>query len=238
MHVDRHPRVVVDRVPDRDDRALIRDPARRRHERDPGVGDHHDRGADEVQPETEAEMNQRMELPPAVVVGVEEERLREEEQHVGKKCRREHAHQVVRELRIQDDEHERQECSERRRERERDREELRELVREPVVAHILGLVADHLDDEREERNGKDEGRKQEVELRDRPDGDAAPDDRERPVFDLRVRLCAGLALCLCLLGGHSLGAGHDVDGRGRSPVRLSCIRGSPAARPSTRHRRT
>ena len=43
---------------------------------------------------------------------------------------------------------------------------------------VSGLVADRLDDEREDRDGKDEGREQQVELRDRPDGHAAPDDGE------------------------------------------------------------
>ena len=114
-------------------------------------------------------MQQRMELSPAVVVRVEEERLEEEQQNVGQKRRREHAHQVVRELRIQHDEHERQERPERRGQREGHGEELRELVRELVVSHVAGLVADHLDDEREERNGQDERREQQVELRDRPD---------------------------------------------------------------------
>ena len=127
-------------------------------------------------------MHQRMELPPAVVVGVEEEGLEEEEQDVREKGGGEHAHQVVRELRIQDDEHERQERPEGRRERERHGEELRELVREPVVSQISGLVADRLDDEREDRDGKDERRKQQVELRDHPDGHAAADDGEGPVL--------------------------------------------------------
>ena len=139
-------------------------------------------------------MNQGMELPPAVVVGVEEEGLGEEEQHVREKGGGEHAHQVVRELRIQNDEHERQERPEGRGEREGDGEQLRELVREPVVSQISGLVADHLDDEREDRDGKDERREQQVELRDRPDGHAAPDDRKGPVLGLRVGRCLGLGL--------------------------------------------
>ena len=134
-----------------------------------------------------------MELPPAVVVGVEEEGFGEEEQDVREEGRGEHAHQVVRELRIQDDEHERQERAEGRGEREGHREELRELVREPVVSQISGLVADRLDDEREDRDGKDERREQQVELRDRPDGHAASDDGERPVLGLHVGLRLGLA---------------------------------------------
>ena len=133
-----------------------------------------------------------MELPPAVVVGVEEEGFREEEQDVREEGRREHAHQVVRELRIQDDEHERQRRSEGRGEGEGDGEELRELVREPVVSQISGLVADRLDDEREDGDGKDERREQQVKLRDHPDGDAASDDGERPVLRLLVGLVLGL----------------------------------------------
>ena len=59
---------------------------------------------------------------------------------------------------------------------------------------ISGLVADRLDDEREDRDGKDERREQQVELRDRPDGHAAPDDRKGPVLGLHVGLCPGLRL--------------------------------------------
>ena len=171
-------------------------------------------------------MNQRMELPPAVVVGVEEEGLGEEEQHVREKGRGEHAHQVVRELRIQNDEHERQERPEGRGEREGDGEQLRELVREPVVSQISGLVADHLDDEREDRDGKDERRKQQVELRDRPDGHAAPDDGKGPVLGLRVGRCLGLRLRV----GRSR---RPVPPRGASrrrsrqePGKAPCTRGS------------
>ena len=179
------------------------------------------RRADEVEAEPQAEMHQRMELPPAVVVGVEEEGFREEEQDVREEGRGEHAHQVVRELRIQDDEHERQERSEGRGEREGDGEELRELVREPVVSQISGLVADRLDDEREDWDGKDERREQQVELRDRPDGHAAPDDGKRPVLGLRVGLCPGLALPRRPSRRPVPAArGVGVDGRGRSPVRL------------------
>ena len=79
-------------------------------------------------------------------------------------------------------------------EREGGGEQLRELVREPVVSLISGLVADHLDDEREDRDGQDERRKQQVELRDRPDGHAAPDDRKGACIDLRVGRCLGLGL--------------------------------------------
>ena len=136
-------------------------------------------------------MHQGMELPPAVVVGVEEEGFREEEQDVREEGGREHAHQVVRELRIQDDEHERQGRAEGRGERERDGEELRELVREPVVSQISGLVADRLDDEREDGDGKDEGREQQVELRDHPDGDAAADDAETSGTPPPRRACPG-----------------------------------------------
>ena len=209
MDVDRHPRVVVDRVPDGDDRPRVRDPARRHHEREPGIGDQHDRRADEVEAEPQAKMHQRMELPPAVVVGVEEEGLEEEEQDVREEGRGEHAHQVVRELRIQDDEHERQGRAEGRGEREGDGEELRELVREPVVSQISGLVADRLDDEREDRDGQDERREQQVELRDHPDGDAAADDGERPVLaPPRRALSWALSAAAACLGGQSRGAGR------------------------------
>jgi len=49
------------------------------HEGQPGVGDEHDRGAGEVQAEAQEEVHSGGELPPAVVVRVEEERLEEEE---------------------------------------------------------------------------------------------------------------------------------------------------------------
>ena len=176
MDVDRHPGEVVDRVPDGDHRPVRGNPARRHHEREPGVGDEHDPRADDVEAEPQAEMHQRMEFPPAVVVGVEEKGLEEEEHDVGEKRRREHAHQVVRELRVQDDEHERQGRPERRGQREGDREQLRELVGEPVVALVSGLVADRLDDEREDGDGEDERREQQVQLGDHPDGHAAADD--------------------------------------------------------------
>ena len=161
-----------------------------------------------------------MELPPAVIVGVEEGGLEEEEQHVREKRGGEHAHQVVRELRIESDEHERQERAEGRGEREGDGEELRELVREPVVSQISGLVADRLDDERENGNGQDERGEQQVELRDRPDGDAAPDHGEPPVLGLRVGRRPRLRRRVGLLSDQSLRAGRGVNSRGRSAVRL------------------
>ena len=136
-------------------------------------------------------MDQRLELSPAVVVGVEEEGLGEEEHDVGQERRREHAHHVVRELRIQDDEHERQRRAERRGERERHRQQLGELVREPVVSQVAGLVADRLDDEREDGDGEDERREQQVQLRDHPDGDAAADPGNGPVLRLLVGLRRG-----------------------------------------------
>ena len=142
MDVDRHPGEVVDGVPDGEHDPRVRDPARGHHEREPGIGDEHDRRADDIEAEPQAEMHQGMELPPAVIVGVEEERLEEEQQDVGEERRREHAHQVVRELRIQDDEHERQRRPEGRGERERHGEELGELVRQPVVALVARVVAD------------------------------------------------------------------------------------------------
>ena len=82
MDVDRHPGEVVDRVPDGDDRSTVRDPVRRHHEREPGIGDQHDARAHDIEADPQAKMHERVELPPAVVVGVEEEGLGEEEQHV------------------------------------------------------------------------------------------------------------------------------------------------------------
>ena len=158
-------------------------------------------------------MHQRMEFPPAVVVGVEEEGLEEEQQDVREKRRGEHAHQVVRELRIQDDEHERQERSERRGQRERDGEELRELVGEPVVSHIPGLVADRLDDEREDRDGEDERREQQVQLRDRPDRDAAPDDGKPSGRRPPRRACPSAWPC-SRASSFSPARLSDADGRG------------------------
>ena len=75
---------------------------------------------------------------------------------------------------------------------------------------ISGLVADRLDDEREDRDGKDERREQQVELRDRPDGHAAPDDGEGPVLGLHVGLGLGLGLRVGLLGGQSLPRGASA----------------------------
>ena len=118
-------------------------------------------------------------------------------------------------------EHERQERAEGRGERERDREQLGELVGQPVVALVSGPVADELDDQREDRHGEHEGREQQVELRDDPDRDAAPDDGKRPVLGLLVGLLLGLFLRVRLLGGLRLGA----DGRG--------LRQAPGARGSS-----
>ena len=178
-----------------------------------------------------------MELPPAVIVGVEEKGFDEEEQHVRKERGREHAHQVVRELRIQNDEHERQERSEGRGQGEGDGEELRELVREPVVSQISSLVADHLDDEREDWNGKDERREQQVELRDRPDGHAASNDGKGPVLRLLVGLRLGLRLRVCLLGGQSLRAGR-LRRRSRQEPGKVRTRGSSATEAIQTRRRT
>ena len=105
-------------------------------------------------------------------------------------------------------------------------------MREPVVSRISGLVADRLDDEREDRDGQDERREQQVELRDRPDGHAAPDDGERPVLGLLV----GLVLGLFGRGGRLVGlvprrgasGPRSRQGLGRRP----CTRGSSATRPS------
>ena len=76
-------------------------------------------------------------------------------------------------------------------------------MREPVVSQISGLVADRLDDEREDRDGQDERREQQVELRDHPDGHAAPDDGKAPVLGLLVGLRLGLVLRVELFAGHA-----------------------------------
>ena len=65
-------------------------------------------------------------------------------------------------------------------------------MREPVVPEIPGLVADRLDDEREDGDGEDEGCEEQVQLGDHPDRDAAADDREPPILRLTVGLVLGL----------------------------------------------
>jgi hypothetical protein len=167
-----------------------------------------------LRPSPSARWTRGWNFPPAVVIGVEEEGLGEKQQHVREEGRGEHAHHVVRELRVENDEHERQSCSEGRGEREGDRKQLGELVRELVVSQIAGLVADHLDDEREDRYGKDEGREQQMELRNRPDGDAAADDGDGTILGLRVRRCLGLR-CPQLLPRRSIPAFAVSDRRPR-----------------------
>ena len=223
MDVDRHPRVVVDRVGDRDERPTVGDPVGRHHEGEPGIGDQHDAGADDIEANPQAQVHERMELPPAVVVAVEEAGLQEEEQDVGKERRREHAHQVVGELRVQRDEHEGEERAEGRGHRERDREELGELVGEPVVARITGLVADRLDQHREDRDGEDERREQQVELRHRPDGHAAADDGKGSILGLDVRPGPGGCLGGGSFGLQSRRPRRRVGHRGRGPVRLPVL---------------
>ena len=79
---------------------------------------------------------------------------------------------------------------------------------------IPGFVTDQLDDEREDWDGKDERREQQVELRDGPDGHAASDDGEPPVLRLLVGLVLGLRLRVGLLGGRSLClVEHDIGSR-------------------------
>ena len=120
-------------------------------------------------------MDDRVKLPPAVVVAVEEARLEEEQQRVGEEGRREDLHQVVHEGRIEHDQQEGQEPAEARRERECSREQLGELVGERVVALVAGQVADQLDDERENRHGEHEGREHQVQLGDHPHRHPAAD---------------------------------------------------------------
>ncbi len=195
VDVDRHPGVVVDGRPGADHGARLGDAGRRRHEGEPRVGDQHDRGADDVQPEPEQQVRDGGELPPAVVVGVQEERLGEEQQHVGRERRREHVHQVVHELRVEQHQHEEQERPEGRGERERHGQELGELVRQLVVALVPVQPADELDDQGEQRHRQHEGGEQQVQLRQHPDGDAAADHRKAPIGLLDVGLLAvGLRL--------------------------------------------
>jgi hypothetical protein len=168
-------------------------------------------------------MHQGMKLAPAVVVRVEKKCFREEEQDVREEGWGEDVHQVVRELRIQDDQHEEQACTEGRGEREGDGEQLRKLVREPVVSRIFRLVADRLDDQREDGDGKDERREQQVKLRDRPDGHAASNDGKPSVLSLHVGLRAGRSFRSGSLVGQSRRAGGWVRGRGRRPVGISVL---------------
>ena len=76
-------------------------------------------------------------------------------------------------------------------------------MREPVVALISGLVADHFDDQREDRDGEDEGREEQVQLRHRPDRDTAADDGEASILGLDVRLRLGRRLGRRRLVGES-----------------------------------
>ena len=85
-------------------------------------------------------------------------------------------------------------------------------MREPVVSQIAGLVADRLDDDREDRHGQDERREQQVKLRDHPDGDAAPDDGKGPV----LRLLVGLLLGCLAAAAASAACPAAADARRRS----------------------
>ena len=116
-------------------------------------------------------------------------------------------------------------------------------MREPVVAPIPGLVADRLDDEREDGDGEDEGREQQVQLRDHPDGDAAPDHGNGPVLRLLVgfrrrrrgrlrRLRDGQCLCGAARPERPRRARVPVPARAPGPC------GSPATRPSRPSPRT
>ena len=198
VDVDRHPGVVVDRLPDGEHRPVLRDAVGRGHEGQPRIGDEHDAGAHQVEHHAEEEVGLLAHLPPRVVVGVEERRLGEEQQHVGQEGRREDRHQVVGELRVQDDQHEGEHPAERRRQGEGRRQEAHELVGQAVVAHVLGAEADELDDQGEHRHRQDEGGEQELHLGDDPDRRPAADHRERAVLGLLVRLLLRL---LALAGG-------------------------------------
>ena len=244
VDVDRHPGVVEERVPEAQQSAALRDggdevrrtvavrvgsrSSGRHHEGQPGVGDEHDRGADQVQHEAEEQVHLRAELAPAVVIAVEEERLQEEQQDVGQERRREDVHQVVRELRVEDDQPEGQERAEGGGHRERDAEQLGELVRQLVVALFLGDVADELDDEGEQGHREDEGSKQQVELRQHPDRDPAADERNGAVLGLhvgrglRLRLVCGLLVGDALLTRARLGVAQRFRG-GHLALRLAVL---------------
>ena len=243
VDVDRHPGEVEEGVPEAEEGAALRDGgdevrdavaidvvalAGRHHEGQPGVRDEHDRGADDVQHEAEEQVHLRPELAPAVVVAVEEQRLQEEQQDVGQERRREDVHQVVRELRVEDDQREGQERPEGGGHRERDGEQLRELVRELVVALLLLHVADELDDEGEQRHREDERREQQVELRQHPHGHPAADERHRAVLGLlvgpgpRFGFVRGLLVGDALLARHKFGLAQLFLG-GDLPVRLAVL---------------
>jgi hypothetical protein len=188
VDVDRHPGVVGYRVPGAEHGARLGDPRRRHHEGQPGVGDEHDAGADHVEHQAEEEVDLGRELAPAVVVAVEEAGLGEEQQHVGQEGRREHRHQVVGELGVEDDQHEGQPRPQGGGERERGRQQLGELVGELVVALVAGAETDELDHQGEDRHRQHERREQQVELGDDPDRHPAADPRHRPVLGLHVGL--------------------------------------------------
>ena len=104
--------------------------------------------------------------------------------------------------------------------RERHRQQLGELVRQPVVARVLGAVADELDDQREHRHRQHEGGEQQVELRRR--SRSRPGCRSWGTAGTRPPRRASLAVLLLLLGalvGEPLLARRlGVLGRRRSAV--------------------
>ncbi len=219
VDVDRHPGVVGHRLPGADHRAGLGDARRRGHERQPGVGDEHDRRADQVEHQPQEQVDPRAELAPAVVVAVEEHRLEEEQRDVGQERRLEHVHQVRHELRVQQHQHEQQERPEGRRQRERHREQLGELVGQLVVALVAGLVADELDDQREHRHGEHERGEQQVQLRQHPDDHAAADPADLAVSLFLVDQSGVLLIALGLLVGEAA-----VARRGVSSVDLDALR--------------
>ena len=105
---------------------------------------------------------------------------------------------------------------------------------------ISGLVADRLDDEREDGDGQDERREQQVQLRDHPDGDAAADDGERPVLapPRRASPGPGLFSASSLLAGHVRPRGARRRRSRQEPGTAPCTRGSQRPRQSSPPPRT
>src|SRR3972149_9408038 len=107
---------------------------------------------------------------PAVIVGVERRRLEKEEERVVKRRRPEYRGQVPHELRIEEDEREKERSARYGSEREGGHADPEELVGDPVVARVFFYYADDFEYEDEYRHGEHEGREPEVHLRGHPDG--------------------------------------------------------------------